>query len=285
MIAIGMTTQYSRASGQRPCSRGKEMIRSSLRQVTTRSTGGRVKTSWTTTFPPSRSSWQAATWYPSRPSRTWLRHLRCSLKFAGLVALTIAAACVPELVGAAGLQHHPSQTSRAPPVRYLPLSQVEPPRTVRASAWRSPYCTKWLDGCEACARASARDRPKCTSIETSDQSAECRPHGVMCTDVDRRLLDRICAVWTSYSLGIDVQRRLLAGETIQSNGRFGGGQHNDWGRTKRGYRIVSNDYLGPLTITLQSVQRALPGVEIGRADIRTIYCRSSYVDLPPQPAN
>ena len=206
-----------------------------------------------------------------------------------------------ELSPAHRSQVRASQAKFAPPVAYWPLEEVEPPRTVRASAWRSPYCTQWHDGCEVCERATANDQPRC---EQARAAAECRRHAVMCSKVDVPARDKVCGIWSSYSLSLDQQRRLMAGETIRAH--FGGGLLNDWARSEevpdflrprvqnRGkgrrieeqeYTLVPAEYMGPLTITLQSVKRILPEIELGITNIETTYCRASYLDHPPRPAN
>ncbi|WP_315771806.1 MULTISPECIES: hypothetical protein [unclassified Bradyrhizobium] len=120
--------------------------------------------------------------------------------------------------GGGGTTSTADKSAWAPPVRYLELEQVEPPRGVRASAWRSPYCKTWNDGCDVCQRASAADRPACSQMDTSRQPDSCQRHVIMCTSVDKRALDEVCATWFSYWLDLDVQRRLLAGETVRQIG-------------------------------------------------------------------
>jgi hypothetical protein len=54
-----------------------------------------------------------------------------------------------------------AQPRSGPPIIRMPLSQVEPPRNVPAAEWKSPYCTKWNDGCTECTRKSAKSKTTC----------------------------------------------------------------------------------------------------------------------------
>jgi hypothetical protein len=61
------------------------------------------------------------------------------------------------------------------PVRFLPLSKVDPPRNVRAEDWRGAFCGEWTDGCKLCSGGS-RGSPICKS----DSAAECPRHSIRC---------------------------------------------------------------------------------------------------------
>src|SRR5262245_18580894 len=115
---------------------------------------------------------------------------------AGLMISALVVAAMVQPSGAVGVAH----ARGAPPVRYLPLEQVEPRRDVKASAWRSPYCVKWNDGCEACERASATKTPACSPRDPPQQAGACRPHIVECTNIDIHALNEVCALWFSYRL-------------------------------------------------------------------------------------
>ena len=197
------------------------------------------------------------------------------------VVLAIIISGLAPVAGQAGSGGTADKSVWAPPVRYLNIEQVEPPRDVRASAWRSPYCTTWNDGCDVCGRASVADRPTCTQMNPSNQPGSCQRHVIMCTSVDIRALDEVCATWFSYKLDLNAQRRLLAGETIR---RIGTGVHNDWGRDGERYALMSSTLFGSDRNTLQSSQRVLGHPILGTYDIKTTICEVTYETRPPLPA-
>jgi hypothetical protein len=182
------------------------------------------------------------------------------------------------------------------PIRYLPLEQVEPARTAKASDWQSPFCTKWYDGCEACERRNAKAPARCASTPSSGDTATCQRHAILCESVDWDALNEVCAIWSNFVLSAESQKRLLAGETI-TNTEFGA--VNYWStkrkglervipkellRTKSRYVIMPSTILGlRKPLTLEALQAKWPGLEIGRADITDYYCRATYQELPPHP--
>jgi hypothetical protein len=76
------------------------------------------------------------------------------------------------------------------PVHMLPRDVVEPPRTVRAHQWRSPYCTHWTDGGEFCQRDKADQRATCRRLD----AAIARPvlHPIACVEADLTRLAQVC---------------------------------------------------------------------------------------------
>src|SRR6266849_5849407 len=107
---------------------------------------------------------------------------------------------------------HAAAPKSAPPVRYLPLDQVEPARTAKPSAWQSPYCTKWYDGCEACERRNAKAPASCSSTSSSGDAATCQRHAILCESVDLDAIAKVCMIWSHYVVSVGEQTRLLAGE-------------------------------------------------------------------------
>jgi hypothetical protein len=82
----------------------------------------------------------------------------------------------------------------SPPIRRLPLGEVEPPRNVPAAQWKSPYCGHWEDGCTECRRHSEDGPLECHA--KSSRQAACEPRFVMCDEaMDYEQLDRICPIF------------------------------------------------------------------------------------------
>jgi hypothetical protein len=192
----------------------------------------------------------------------------------------------------------PAPPKWAPPVRYLPLDQVEPARTTKASAWPSPFCTKWNDGCEGCERPNAKAPARCSAPSGSDTTA-CRRHSMICSSVDWDALTEVCAIWKLYELNVATQHLLLAGQSVSHHDN---GALNEWARKTRttpflgipreeflrrkGYLLMPSAILGVQRwITLESLQFKWPGLEVGRSHISDYYCQATYQELPPQPAD
>ena len=76
------------------------------------------------------------------------------------------------------------------PVRVLPQDDVEPPRSVRAHEWRSPYCTEWTDGQEICERVNATVPATCRQIPSAVAAPKRHPVACLSADLDR--LPLIC---------------------------------------------------------------------------------------------
>jgi hypothetical protein len=153
-----------------------------------------------------------------------------------------------------------------PPVLYVPITKVEPPRNVPASSWLSPYCTKWNDGCEECERKDATDKPQCRRLAIADRAA-CHSRTITCSRVDQNAFDRICALEYYYTLDLGTQNRLLAGEAVTVSTKSG--QSNYWMLAdvdKNKYELMWEGVIAPpRTITLESERGRLPGMEFGRA--------------------
>jgi hypothetical protein len=175
-----------------------------------------------------------------------------------------------------------ASTKWAPPVRYLPREQVDPPRMAPAAEWRSAFCTKWHDGCEQCERSTAAADPHCAPTAISAAAPACRRHPVTCSEVDEHALDRVCRSWTRTELSLADQKRLLAGAAVSPREY---GMHNDWSRVGDGYEPAAIDILlirRPLNLT---ILRDEWRERLGQVAIVNYHCPITYLEQPPMPSD
>jgi hypothetical protein len=67
-----------------------------------------------------------------------------------------------------------------PPIVYMPLREVEPPRNVPATQWKSPYCGTWDDGCTECTRKTLDETPVCKPVDHYIGGGTCKLRGIVC---------------------------------------------------------------------------------------------------------
>jgi hypothetical protein len=95
-----------------------------------------------------------------------------------------------------------------PPLIPLELSEVEPPRNVPASDYRSPYCRLWDDGCAAC-RLEEKDSLKCVTLSPENTNGTypkvCVRKPIACHEIFEEELARRCL----HFIGIDRWTRFL----------------------------------------------------------------------------
>ncbi len=133
-------------------------------------------------------------------SRPNLRYRRRQGRTMFFRALVIAASSVVLLAALAG----PAMSVDGPPIRRLPLSEVEPSRQVPAAEWRSPYCTRWTDGCTTCTRGTAREAAACAAGPGAEPA--CQRHTILCKDTDDYALHQVCIYRISFSYDPAVRR-------------------------------------------------------------------------------
>jgi hypothetical protein len=75
-----------------------------------------------------------------------------------------------------------SGEAEGPPIKVMPLSEIEPPRNVPAAEWKSPYCAKWDDGCTECNRTNLDEEPHCHPAVDYIGVGVCKPRGVLCAE-------------------------------------------------------------------------------------------------------
>lgn len=90
-------------------------------------------------------------------------------------------------------QPRPMRNRPGLPVRVVPYKLIEPNRDVAAHIWQSPYCVRWDDGVETCARDQDRvDRPaRCGPME---RAADAPPERmtIVCRKIDIEALFLVC---------------------------------------------------------------------------------------------
>jgi hypothetical protein len=112
------------------------------------------------------------------------------IALSGATAAAAGQVRVPPIVIAKFPAPKSTKGTAVPPVRLLPPKALEPARDVRASTWRSPYCTHWTDGVEDCSRASIHQAAVCKPRSESERAGKRAPIACLNADFDR--LARIC---------------------------------------------------------------------------------------------
>jgi hypothetical protein len=115
-----------------------------------------------------------------------------------------------------------------------------------------------------------------------ERASQCRRQTIMCTGVDERALNRLCALWTRYQISVRGQDILLTYGRLNGSGSYG--EHNDWGRFKGRYIRMPIPVLG-VPATLEQVRKEFPDVDLGRMAIDSYYCSKTYLEIPPRPAD
>jgi hypothetical protein len=178
-------------------------------------------------------------------------------------------------------QHYPQPRpfkNRPPiPARIVPAEVVEPPRTVPAQEWRSPYCTFWSDGETQCVRRKADGQldaagpAVCEPLAPEQRrKSPTPPHPIACSVADQSVLERVChqyrlhdpGVPTSYIGGSIHQRR---GVTVRKTWVWQRGKWKAEGNSVAGSRADTH-------MTL--INRGLLREDV--PDLRTYYCFKPY---------
>jgi hypothetical protein len=100
--------------------------------------------------------------------------------FLSCVALLLVLAAMASPALAEDAQTPEDADRPPPPIVYMPLRAVEPPRNVPAAQWRSPYCGTWDDGCTECTRKTLDETPVCKPVDHYIGGGTCKPRGIVC---------------------------------------------------------------------------------------------------------
>lgn len=84
-----------------------------------------------------------------------------------------------------------------PPVIRKPLSRLDSPRSVAATAYQPTYCTHWSDGCTVCDRPTILSKPACRLRPLRD-GTQCSMHDVQCSGGEFSVLAQYCKQIVSY---------------------------------------------------------------------------------------
>lgn len=162
------------------------------------------------------------------------------------------------------------------PVRVLPQDVAEPPRTVRANEWRSPYCTEWTDGREVCERANAGARARCRQLPPAVAATKRHPVACLMADLDR--LSLVCWRYALMDPGEPIPHWRNRTERQRSSGILR--QENwIWNAKARQWRESGgeDDAIGNYPRIFLPRQ----GIHSEVANLRTYYCFRTYQEPIP----
>lgn len=189
------------------------------------------------------------------------RHVR--QRVAGLVLL----ACLLPLSAASAKD----KSSSLPPVKFWPLSRIEPSRDVAATQWKSPYCTQWHDGCQICRRSAWNKPVKCEAHAGADPKT-CERQLIQCNEVDEPRFRHVCQDRGGTFLSTESIEKLRRGGKL--TGRTNYGVMHSWKKEKG--KNWEFDTMAELTLPMQPEDFMQSMYKNVRGNVRTHFCVIGY---------